>query len=286
MSSVCILTDSSVQFTRPMFPGFNLVTVIPLYIHLYPDLPVENSNIKTSGLPPSARSGINPQVISPSVEDFRLTYLNLARNYNEIIAIFLSSKLNALTNHAQQAARMVQGRISVQVIDSQTTSVGLGYLVQTAAEASLRGESAVEIERVIRGIIPHVYSIFCIPGLTYLYHAGFIDHAQAVSGEILNLLPIFTLEEGHLTPFEKARNLRNLTDYFQEFLEEFNDLYHISFIQSSPPLNHESRVLRDFAQSSFTNAPFSEHAINLPLAALFGPRSTGVIVIEMPDDHD
>jgi DegV family protein with EDD domain len=186
-------------------------------------------------------------------------------------------------NQAQQAARMMQGRVSVQVIDSQTTSVGLGYLVQTAAEAALRHDSAIEIERVIRGIIPHIYSIFCIPGLTYLHHAGFIDYAQAVAGEMLNLLPIFTLEEGHLTPLEKARNMRGLSDFFQEFLDEFCDLYYISFIQSAPPLNHESRVLREHAQSNFSNAPFSEHAINLPLAALFGPRSLGVIVVEMPE---
>jgi hypothetical protein len=42
-------------------------------------------------------------------------------------------------------------------------------------------------------------------------------------------------------------------------------------------------VLREHAQSNFSNAPFSEHAINLPLAALFGPRSLGVIVVEMPE---
>ena len=69
--------------------------------------------------------------------------------------------------------------------------------------------------------------------MTYLYQSGFIGDAQALVGEMLGLLPIYTLEEGRLTPVEKARNYRQLIDFMQEFIDEFSDLYHIALIQSS-----------------------------------------------------
>ena len=286
MSSICILTDNTAQFTRPTFMGSELVNIIPLQVAEDDFYQIDNPAFKVANLPPSAHLGSAPRLNPPKVEDLKQIYLNLSHSYNEIIAIFLSSQLSPLVTHAQQAAKLIQGRVSVQVIDSQSTSVGLGFLVQTAAEAASRHANAVEIERVIRGFIPHIYSVFCIPGLTYLHNAGYIDYAQAIVGEMLNLLPIFTLEEGHLSPLEKARNLRSLTDYFQEFLDEFSELHHIAFVQSAPPLNHESRTLREHAQTNFPDAPFSEHAISFPLAALFGPRSLGVIVVELPENDE
>jgi fatty acid-binding protein DegV len=99
---------------------------------------------------------------------------------------------------------------------------------------------------------------------------------------MLGLLPIFSLEDGRLTPLEKARNTRHLIDFWQEFLDEFSDLIHIAFIQSIPPLTHEVRTLREHATTIYPKTPFSEHPINLPLATLFGPRCSGVFTIEVP----
>lgn len=242
-----------------------------------------DSDFKASGLPISAREISSPIFQSPSVEEFRQLFLSLGKEYNEIVTVLTSSYLCPTFLNAQQAAAQVQGRISVQIIDSQTISAGLGFLTQIAAEAAANNANLNEIERLLRGQIPHIYSVFCIPGLTYIYQAGFIDFSQAMVGEMLNLLPIYTLEDGNLTPLEKARNLRHLTDFFQEFLDEFNDLYQISIIQSIPALTHEGKILREHASLNFPKTPFSEHPINLSLASLFGPRSMGVFAIEIPN---
>lgn len=280
MSSICIVTDNTAQFTRPTFPGRNLVNILPLPLQFGRIEAQEDKELKVNDLPPSASGGLAPRLLAPGVDEFRELFTTLAETYSEIVAILVSDHLLPILEHANEAAGSVRGRVNVLIIDSQTTSVGLGILVQIAAEAASRNTSGAEIERMLRGLIPHVYSVFCIPGLSYLYQAGFTDYGQATVGEMLGLLPIFTLEEGHLTPLEKARNLRHLTDFFQEFLDEFSDLYHVAFIQSVPGMTHESRVLREHASANFPKTPFSEHTINLPLAVLFGPRSVGVIALE------
>jgi DegV family protein with EDD domain len=284
MSSVCILTDSTAQFAKSTFPGRDLVAVVPFQIE--PEEFADDDNeLKVADLPPTTQAHAIPKLSAPTVEDFRKRYISLSQDFNEILAVTLSAELSPTFAHAVEAAEAVRGRVSVQVIDSQTTSVGLGMLVQSAAEAANRSVQSTEIERMMRGAIPHIYTVMCIPSLTYLDHSGFIGPAQAIVGEMLGLLPIFTLEDGRLTPVEKARNYRQLMDYLQEFLDEFSDLYHIAFIQSVPPMTHEARILREHAGDLFPKTPFSEHPINSTLALMFGPRTLAVFAMEIPDER-
>jgi DegV family protein with EDD domain len=284
MGSIGIITDSSAQFTRASFPGRNRVETIPLEITYPGGSEALLRELKVSDLPASIYNGNGPFISGPTVATLREQFLALGANYSDLIAIFLSSHLNPIYERAVEAAESVRGKVSVQVMDSQTTSAGLGYLVQISVEAAEEKASRFDIERLVRGQIPHIYTVFCIPSLTYLTNSSFIDQAQSLVGEMLNLLPVFTMEEGRLTPLEKLRNSRHLLDYFLEFLDEFNDLNHIAIIQGFPSLVHESRLLHEHAAAAFPRAPFSEHSISLPLATLFGPRSMGVIAIENPDD--
>lgn len=283
MGSPCILTDSSAQFPQLGFSGRNDVRVVSFGVEIGGVLYPEGQEYKTTDLPATADDILNPKLVPPSVEEFVQLYLSLNQHYSDIIAILTSSSLNGVYENARQAAVAVQGRARVTVIDSQTTSVGLGLLVQAAAEAVASGQPAVEIERMVRNLVPHTYMMICTPGLSYLHYAGYIDPAQAFVGEMLNLMPIFTLEEGKITAVEKVRNTRGLVDFMQEFICEFDNLHHIAFIQSIPGMTHEARLMREHAQTCFPQSPFSEHNINLPLATLFGPRSVGMVVMEKVD---
>jgi DegV family protein with EDD domain len=281
MPSLCILTDSTAQFIKPGFGGRDLVNFISLHTQL--NHHHEGQELKVSDLPASSHSDNVPRLLTPGIEEFRQQFISLGHQYNEIVAILVSSHLSPIVAYAQEAATSVRGRVSVQIVDSQTIGIGLGFLVQLAAEAAAKKDSSNEIDHLLRGAIPHIYSVFCIPGLSYLYHSGFIDHAQSSVGEMLSLLPLFSLEEGYLTPLEKARNNRQLIDFFQEFLDEFTDLIHISITQSVPGMVHEIRILREHALSNFPGVPFSEHPIGLSLATMFGPRCMGIFAIETPE---
>lgn len=283
MGSTCILTDSSAQFPQLGFSGRNEVRVVPFDVEINGKLYPEGQDLRTSDLPQTANEKLNPRLIAPSVQAFEELFLNLNQHYRDLLVIMSSSSLNQGFNHAQRAAEAVLGRAKATVIDSQTTSVGLGLIVQAAAEALAQDKSAVEVERMVRRIIPHTYMMLCTPGMSYLAYAGYIDQAQAFVGEMLGLMPIFTLEEGQLSAVEKVRNTRSLIDFMQEFICEFEELQHIAVIQSSPALSHEAKLMRDHAQTCFPQTPFSEHGMNLPLATLIGPRSIALVAVEKPD---
>jgi DegV family protein with EDD domain len=281
-NSVCILTDSTAQFPQLGFPGRSHVRVMTYTIQVNGRLYDEGQELKSSDLPQSASEELHPRLVAPSVEKFVEMFSSLGQQYPDIIAILCSANLTHAYENALKAQKSVQGRVKVTLIDSQTTSVGLGLLVQSAAEAAAQGKTAFDIERSVRSMVPHTYMMVCTPGLSYLHYAGIVDQGQAFVGEMLGLMPIFTLEEGQISAVEKVRNTRSLVDFMQEFILEFDQLIHIAFINSVPGLPHEARLMREHVQTSFPQTPFSEHSINLPLAALIGPRSIGLVVVERP----
>lgn len=284
MDSTCILTDSSAQFPQLGFSGRNDVRVVSFDVQINGQIYPEGHDLRASDLPPAANDSLNPRLIAPSVQAFVDLYLNLNQHYRDVLVITSSSRLNGAFDNAQQAAEEVQGRASITVIDSQTTSVGLGLIVQAAAEALAQGMPAAETVRMVRSLLPHTYIMLCTPAMSYLSYAGYIDPAQAFVGEMLGLMPIFTLEEGQLSAVEKVRNTRSLVDFMQEFICEFDELQHIAFIQSSPALSHEAKLMREHAQNCFPQTPFSEHTINLPLAIQIGPRSIALVAVEKPEN--
>jgi DegV family protein with EDD domain len=280
MSSICIVTDSSVQFTQPSFPGRSHVQVIPLELWME-DKPVEQEKYpKPSDLPLNVNETLRNSLVSPSLDGLKKFLTDINSSYSHILGIFSSSYLTNLVQGVLEAGKSLHTRAAFSILDSQSISLGLGYLVQVSAEALSRGVSLTEVERLVRSIIPKIYGVFCAPAFSYLRYSGFVDFPQAITGELLGLHPIFALEEGKLTPLLKVRNHKQALDFFQEFLDEFDRSRHISLVQSGMFSANESRLLRECAQDIFPHTPFTEHPLNLPMAILFGPNVMGLFVIE------
>jgi DegV family protein with EDD domain len=279
MSQVCVLTDSTAQFPSAAFPGYDLVNIIPFYLAFPGQEPIDSQEVRLSSLPPSARQGNQPAVIPPTAEEFRQIFLTLSRKYREIVTILISSHLSAAIANAQEAASTVRCSAAIHVIDSQTTAVGLGLLVQAATSAALRGLTGGRISRLVRGLSPRIYTVFCVQSLTYLSCAGHLDPAQAYVGEMLGITPFFILENGRLFPIQKARSSRHLVDILHEFVTEFEQLKHIAILQGSPPFEQEVRALRERISGN-SKTSFSEHHLAPALAAIVGPRTLGIVVME------
>jgi DegV family protein with EDD domain len=284
MSKVCILTDSTAQFPTPVFPGSELVNIIPLHVEYNDEIYTDGKDIRTANLPASSRHSKGPRALPPTEEEFHQVFNNLSRRYREIIAILVSSHLNPVVSAAHTAATSVRGPATIHIIDSQTTAVGLGLLVQAAAKAALSGSDGVEITRLVRGLVSKIYTVFCVQSLSYLYRSGHLDPAQAIVGEMLNVMPFLILENGRLVPIQKVRSPRHLVDILHEFITEFSYLNHIAIVQGVPPFEQEARNLRDRINGEFESPKISEHTLGAALATILGPRSLGVVVWEKPVD--
>ena len=285
MSQVCILTDSTAQFPLHLFPGSELISVLPYHVHLDGPENIQDRDVKLLHLPHSVYSSTNLQVQPPSVEEFSQMFMSLGFRYHEIVVILISAHLSPALANAQIAVETAKCPAAIHLVDSQTTTVGLGLLVQAAASAAQQGLSGAQISRLVRGLTPHVYTVFCLHNLSYLSRAGFIDPAQAVVGEMLDVVPFFILENGSLSSSQKVRGSRHLVDLLCEFVMEFNAVKHVALIQGMPPFDQEARLLRERLSGLYRSNSFSEHTLGVPLAALLGPHSLGLVVMENSIDE-
>jgi DegV family protein with EDD domain len=278
MPRTCILTDSTVCFTKPSFAGQELVTILPHYVQVN-GLSIPDSK-DLSIYSPSAQLAQHPISNPPSVDAFLQAYTSLGMKYKEIVVILLSSSLSLANFNAHQASQLARTPANIFIIDSLNTAIGLGLLVQAAADYAHHGHSGVEINHLILGLISHIYSVFCLPDLSYLSRAGQIDPAQAIVAEMLGVIPFFTLENGRLVHTQKIRSPRHLVDIMYEFVAEFEYFKYLGLIQGINTYEQESHNLRDRISQNIRNTPLCEHGLSLALATILGPHSIGLVVME------
>jgi DegV family protein with EDD domain len=200
--------------------------------------------------------------------------------YKDIVVILLSSHLSQTVAIAQSASQTCKTPANIFIVDSYNTAIGLGLLVQLAAESASRGYTGLEITRLIRGSINHIYSVFCLPDLSFLYRAGLMDPAQAIVGEMLGVIPIFTLENGKLVHTHKIRSPRHLVDIMYEFVSEFENLKYLALLQGITNYEQESKNLHDRISQSVRTTPLCEHNLSLALATILGPHCIGIVAME------
>ncbi len=129
-------------------------------------------------------------------------------------------------------------------------------------------------------MINHIYSVFCLPDLSHLSRSGQIDPAQAIVGEMLGVIPFFTLENGRLVHTQKIRSQRHLVDIMFEFVSEVDNLRYLGLIQGANAYEQESRNLRDRISQNVRTTPLCEHGLSLALATILGPRCIGLVAME------
>ncbi len=278
MPRTCILTDSTAYFTKSSFSGQDLVTILPHIVEVNGQPIPDNKDLSVYF--PSARYRQPPIADPPSVDTFHNAYASLGIKYKEIVVILLSSHLSQANANAHLASQSAKSPANIFIIDSLNTAIGLGLLVQAAADLAHRGFTGVEINRLVRGMINHIYSVFCLPDLSHLYRSGQIDPAQAIVGEMLGVIPFFTLENGRLVHTQKIRSPRHLVDIMYEFVAEFENLKYLGLIQGINTYEQECRNLRDRISQNVRTTPLCEHGLSLALATILGPHGIGLVVME------
>jgi fatty acid-binding protein DegV len=107
-----------------------------------------------------------------------------------------------------------------------------------------------------------------------------MDPAQAIVGEMLGVIPFFTLENGRLVHTQKIRSPRHLVDIMFEFVSEFENIKYMALLQGINTIEQESKNLRDRINQSIRITPLCEHNLGLALATILGPHCTGLVIME------
>lgn len=279
-AKVAVVTDSTAYFEPGEAEALG-IHVVPLGIQIGNSKFKDGVDIDTEELFKRLNYGGGvPVSLPPDPAEFETLYARLHQQTDQILSIHISGDLSKTLESAQHGADGLLGRCSIAVVDSMTTSMGLGILAKAAAKAAKNGESLDDIVRLVRGMIPHIYMIFYVETMDYLERSGRIGKAQAVLGSMLNIKPILFIEDGDIIPLEKVRTTDKAIEKLFEFVAEFDNLEQTAIIQRGKSPNKEANALKDRLTQSFPSLDFPVIQYGPDLAVRIGPNALGIVVYE------
>jgi DegV family protein with EDD domain len=282
---VYIVTDASVRFTQPNFEEDHDITVVPLHVRCsnrrIPDGPDMNL---ASVRPLLEMCGPDSEIENPSVETFASIYSQLQSETHEIISIHNSADLSNTYQNALIASQQFRGRMDIQVIDSQTVSIGLGLIVQSVAQAAQRGENMDGLVRLVRSMIPRLYMVIFLDDLYFLERNSLVSRSQAILGNMLGILPFLTMEEGALIPMEKVRLRSRAIEKLIEFVCEFSGVEHLGILQNSLDPDEESATVHERLRAFYPAAPITPVCYGSMLSTYVGYNALGAVVLESQEE--
>ncbi|MCA9913200.1 MAG: DegV family protein [Anaerolineae bacterium] len=287
-----IVTDSGARFVNAhLLQEYPIVTV-PYALRIGSRLYREGQDLSADEVLQlvQARSS-TPQLVAPGVEEYKAVYRRAAQSYEHVISIHTSREMNDSWKNARLAAQQMGPSISVGLIDTRTTCVGQGLLVRMAAELAAQKVPFEEAVQRVRTAADNIYSLFLVESFERLHHNEILSTAHATLGELLEIKPLVTMDEGYPVVTGKVRTRTQALDRLVEFAEEFDNIQDGVIIQARTHITEQTRTLQDRLSVSFPGKHFPYTIYGASLGSLLGGSVTGIVILENPlegeeDDED
>lgn len=202
MRRVGVLTDSTAYLAADLVAALG-IEVVPLEVVLG-GVPHPEPSVSSADLAGALRrwTPVSTSQPSPAAVLDGLRRLQEA-GAGSVVAVHLSGEVSGTCAATRLAARSTD--LPVEVVDSRSLAMGLGYAVLAAARAAADGGDAAAVARAARRTAEATRVWFCVDTLEHLRRGGRIGAAQALIGSALAVKPILHLVDGRVQPLEKVR---------------------------------------------------------------------------------
>ena len=276
--TVKIVTDSSADLPAEIVQEMG-ITVVPLYVRFGEEVYREQVDISLDEFYQRLEHGpIHPVTIQPSPQDFVTAYQKVAPEADGIVSIHISSKLSGTCNSALQGKKLLEKDFPIEVVDSQTITVGLGIICIAAAKMAKAGESLASVVEEVKQMIPNIRLLALLDTLKYLQKGGRIGKAKALLGSILNVKPMITLKEGEVVPAGQTRSRSKGIERLFSFVESASNIEDLAIAYNTTP--DEAQALAERLGSLFTKEAVRVVRLGTTLGVHMGPGGLAVGIRE------
>jgi DegV family protein with EDD domain len=237
MAKVAVLTDSTAYIPSDLVKKHNIIVIPQVLIwenetfrdgiDIQPDQFYERLK-KANSMPSTSQALPN---------DFVDHFNQLLDQGHEVLAVLISEKLSGTMSSAIQAKEAMPGK-PIEVIDSKTTAMAMGYLVLQAARAAEAGASLQECKALVEKNIPNTGVLVTVDTLEFLHRGGRIGGGARFLGTALNIKPILEVLDGRLEAVERVRTrskaLARMIDLVEERIAGRSPVRIASLHASSP----------------------------------------------------
>lgn len=277
-----VVTDSTAYLPRPWLDELG-IEVVSLFVTF-----AEGDSVPEVDVAPAefyarlAASRGLPRSSQPPTAEFDRVFRAALDAGDEVCGVFLSSDMSgtfAGASSAREAILRERPDAVIELVDSRSNCMQLGFCVLAAARAARDGASAAEAAEAARGIIPRSRLLFTPGTLEYLRRGGRIGNASALLGAMLQVKPILTVADGVTTTVAKVRTTKRAVEEIVETAEA--DIARFGLADIAVHHIDDEATAHEIA-ASFEGALGREVpviAIGAVLGAHTGPGTVGVVYV-------
>lgn len=221
MSKIAVVTDSTAYIPRDLREKYP-ITVVPQVVIWENETFEDDVTITPEQFYTRLRTAkVMPSTSQVSVVNMHKAFSSLVEQGYEVLGMFVSAKLSGTFQSAVLGREeLASGKDKVELIDTETTAMGMGFQVLAVARAAMDGASMEDCKALAAKSRDHTGVYLTVDTLEFLHRGGRIGGAQRFLGTALNLKPILMVDGGRVEPVERVRTRSKALDRVVELVAE------------------------------------------------------------------
>lgn len=276
-----VVTDSSCDLPAHVLEEFE-IEVVPLTVHFGTEV-YSGGVLSLEEFWDKAAGPQYPSTSQPPVGAFEEVFEQIVGQGGRAVCVTLTGKHSGTFNSAQVAAQRFGE--AVQIFDSLSLSLGLGWQAVSAAQAARAGHSMREILTMLEELRDRTRLLIVLDTLENLRHGGraaaFISVVDRMT-RVLDIKVITNVVEGQLRLLSAARSFKGALKRVFGAVERMGSLEHLGVVHT-----RNQSLAEQVAEQLAQRIGFPEERIWLAetgpaLASHAGPGVIGVMAVPVP----
>lgn len=224
-----------------------------------------------------------PTTSQPSAGEFHAFFSEIAGSSESIVGIFISDELSGTLDSARTAAKMMPDEYPIEIIDSRSASMGLGFITLEAATAIEEGKDLSQVVEAAYDAVKRAQAVFVVDTLEFLHRGGRIGGAQRLLGSLVSIKPLLFLDDGRIEPLANVRTkkkaLQAAIDHVAKDVEEKGS-FKAAILHAAAP--SEAEAFKEEVVKRLQPTEISINELTPVLGTNTGPGLIGIGYITQP----
>ncbi len=219
MSNIAIVTDSTAYIPKDLVAKYD-ISVAPCVLIFGEEEYRDGVDIQPIDFYKRlATSEVMPTTSQVAVSDFKSLFEKLHADGKEILAVLVSDQLSKTSNSADLATQMLPD-ITIEIVNSESVAMALGFQVLAAARTAEKGGTLAECKAAAEAAKDKTGVVFAVDTLEFLHRGGRIGGASRFLGTALKLKPLLEVTNGKVEPIERVRTSKKAHARLLEIISE------------------------------------------------------------------
>ncbi len=277
-SGIVVVTDSAAALPSSLQSKYNIV-VIPLLLEIDGSVFTEGVNISPPRVVAALLAGSRVRVLEPPSGEIGRIYRQLtADGADHVVSVHVSGAIHSVVDYAREAAGY--SSVPVDVVDTRTIGMGLGFAVLAAGAQVIAGHDANAASAAAKATATSSRVMMTVETLEYAHRDGQVPGAVRAVADAFRVRPLLELKDGAIVRTGGARNTEPARQEVKRRMEEYvatlaRPVVSIALVGGSA---------LEAGLGITTHGPMIEGSPGASLSAHAGPGTYLVAAADMPAD--